>query len=234
MATRICLMGDSHAGALKKGWVRIAPRFQQIEIAFFAGYTHDWTTMHVANGKLAPGTERLSQEFARSAGIHEIDAGFDAYILYGLGLAISFPLRLWTHHEHADWSAYQAAVAENVRTSRLAHVLARLREITKTRALISAGPFQPRTFCKSSPLLDRETALKLRANFERECTALAGSYSADFVGQPEETLAPNTVTTKMKFAISPKDPAQKDRRHCNADYGAIVMADILERLLVKA
>src|ERR1700755_3523959 len=104
MTSSICLMGDSHAAALKKGWIRITQRFTQAEITFFAGTSADWATLHVANGRLVPGTERLSAEFARSSrGPEEIDASYDAYILCGLGLAISFPLRLWTHHEQPDW-----------------------------------------------------------------------------------------------------------------------------------
>jgi hypothetical protein len=222
-------MSDSHAGALKHGWTRIAQRFGQAEITFFAGHSFDWSSIRAAEGKLVPGTERLRQEFARSAqGLEEIDAGYDAYVLCGLGLAISFPLRLWTHHEQPDWESYRAAVAANIRGTRLAHVLARLRQITQARALVLAGPFQPRAFCKSSPLLDRETALKLRANFVRECEALARAHAARFLSQPDETLAPNGVTTRMTFAAASGDPEREDQRHCNADYGAVAMRHVLE------
>jgi hypothetical protein len=221
---RICLMGDSQLGALKKGWKSEAPLFPEIEFTFFAGQNADWGSIHVADGKLVPGSEELRESFKRSAlGLEDIQADFDAYILCSLKLAISFPLRLWTHHEHRDWNSYQAAVREYVNGTVFARVLARLRKITGAPIVVLAGPHQPSDFCKASPLLDNETAGRLHANFVRECEALAAVHNARLVTQPEETLAPNGVTTLMKFANGNVDP-----RHCNAEYGVIAIRHILK------
>jgi len=226
---RICLMGDSHLAALSLGWRRVAPHFPKTEITFFGGLTTEWSSIAAVDGRLVPGSEKLREAFKRSArGLVDIQAGFDAYILIGLKLAISFPLRLWTHHEHADWKSYQTAVSGYVRDTAFAHVLARLREITDAPVVVLAGPHQPNAFCKASPLLDNETAAKLRANFIRECESLATAYNARLVTQSEETLAPNGVTTQMKFAYVPKEPGKLDFRHCNAEYGAIAMLHILK------
>jgi len=226
---RICVIGDSQLGALKKGWLSEAPLFSEIEITFFAGQNAEWGSIHIVDGKLAPGSEPLREAFKRSArGPKEIDADYDAYILYGLNLAISYPLRLWTYHEHADWNAYQAAVSDYVHNTLFAQVLVKLREITEAPIVVLAGPHQPHDYCKASPLLDNETAAKLHANFIRECETLATAYNARLVTQLEETLAPNGVTTQMKFANIPKEPGRIDLRHCNAEYGAIAMRHILK------
>lgn len=221
-------MGDSQTAALKHGWTRIAPQFPDVEITFFAGIGTEWPSIRAEDGTLVPGSERLREEFRRSSrGLEAIAGDFDAYILTGLRLAISFPLRLWTHHEHADWAAYRAAVSAYLRETGMATVLARLRAITEARVLLLDGPHQPHDFCKASPLLDRETIAKLHANFVRECEALAAEYGARFIAQPEETLAPNGITTQMKYAAISKDPEREDRRHCNAEYGAIAMRHVL-------
>lgn len=226
---RICLMGDSQLGALKLGWRSEAKRFPEIEITFFAGQNDNWNGIQIVDGKLVPDSEQLRASFNRSSrGMEEIDASYDAYVLCSFKLAISYPLRLWTYHEHTDWNAYQTVVSNYVRNTLLAKVLAKLREITIAPIAMLAGPHQPHAYCKASPLLDDETAAKLNANFIRECESLAAAYNARLVIQAEETLAPNGVTTQMKFAYIPKDLGQLDFRHCNPEYGAIAMPHILK------
>jgi len=222
-------MGDSHLGALNLGWRRVATHFPEIEITFFAGQDAEWSSIHVVDSRLVPGSEKLRESFKRSTrGLEDIHANFDAYVLTSLKLAISFPLRLWTHHEHADWNSYQTAVAGHVHDTVLAHVLARLREITDAPVVVMAGAHQPSAFCKASPRLDNETAAKLQANFIHECEVLAAAYNARLVTQPEETLATNGVTTQMRFANASADSGRVDLRHCNAEYGAIAMCHILK------
>src|SRR6201999_2257675 len=115
---KLCLMGDSHAAAFRQGWSRIQDDVPDVEIVFFAGANADWDSVFIAGDKLMPGTEHLREQFARSArGTHEIAADFDAYILCGLGLALSHPLRLWTHQARMSWSLYRAAGAEHVQAS---------------------------------------------------------------------------------------------------------------------
>lgn len=222
-------MGDSQLGALKLGWRSEAKRFPEIEITFFAGQNADWSSIQIVDGKLVPDSEKLRESFKRSSrGPEEIDASFDAYVLCGFSLAISRPLRLWAYHEHADWNAYQTAVSDFVRNTLFAKMLAKVREITDAPVVVLAGPHQPNAYCKASPLLDNETAAKLNANFIRECESLAAAHNARLVTQSEETLAPNGVTTQMKFAYVPTEPGKLDFRHCNAEYGAIAMPHILK------
>jgi hypothetical protein len=226
--TRICLMGDSHAAAIKRGWTRIESDHSQTEIVFFAGDKGEWHNVRAENGKLVADSARLREQFGRSAkGVEEIAADFDAYIVCSLGLGILMPLGFWASGQYPDWSSYRAAVTAFVRHSGAAHILAELRKITHAPALLSAAPFQPQDFCKWSPSLDAQTTARIRTLFEDECRALAAGHAAIFVPQPEETIAPNKVTTKMEFAAISSDPSREDTRHCNADYGAIVLAGIL-------
>ncbi|HEX4862361.1 MAG TPA: hypothetical protein VFV07_14085 [Rhizomicrobium sp.] len=227
-------MGDSHAAALSRGWRRIQNDFPETEITFFAGDKAEWHNVHAGGNKLVADSPRLREQFNRSAkGLEEIAADFDAYILCSLNLGILMPLGFWASGRYPDWESYRAAVNAFVRHSGAAHILGELRKLTATPVFVAAAPFQPQAFCKWSPGLDEATALRLRALFEDECRALAEDHAAIFVPQPEETLAPNKVTTKMAFAAISRDPSREDTRHCNEEYGAIAMAKILKAGLTR-
>jgi hypothetical protein len=227
---KVCLMGDSHAAALKKGWTQVGGEFPNVRMTFFAGTTADWDSVGVADGRLLPGAETLREQFVRSAqGVSEIADAYDVYVLCALGLRLSEALRLWVSRAekgHTTWSAYRAAVAESVRDHECARLLSKLRQITQAPVYVVAGPHQPLAFCRSSPLLDDATAARLRANFHAECETFAAEHAARFVPQPQETLAPNGVTTQMRFWSG----TPKDRRHCNGEYGAIVLTRIMALL----
>jgi hypothetical protein len=104
-----------------------------------------------------------------------------------------------------------------------------LHEITAKPVLLIASPFQPQKFCLFSQSIDDESATAVRTIFFEECEALATKYGAAFAPQPEETWAENGVTTKMEFANPDLLNGQEDRRHCTAEYGAIVLTDILKK-----
>ncbi len=224
-------MGDSHLAALRQGWSLVRDGVPQAQTTFFAGVSADWGSVEVCDGKLVPGTERLREQFRRSThGREEISGDFDEYVLCGLGLSISFPLRLWTRREHADWSAYRAAMAGHLHDCDGILTLAKLRQITARRIFVVASPFQPHDFCKVSPLIDDATAHRLHAAFTEDCEALALAHGAVFVPQPEATLAPNRITTRMRFSYRAQEPEHSDMRHGNAQYGAVVLTAILEAL----
>ena len=178
-------MGDSHAAALKRGWLRIQSEFSQTEITFFAGDKAEWYNVHAKDGRLVPDSERLREQVRRSAKTsEEIAADFDAYIVGSLGLGILMPLGFWASGQYPRWESYRAAVTAYVRHSSCAHIFDQLRTISRAPALFVAAPFQPQACCKWSPGLDEATAATLRTLFEDEFRALgdAHDWSADESG----------------------------------------------------
>lgn len=235
MPVQICLLGDSHAAALRQGWARIQSGFADIEITFFAAMRAEWPSLGVADRKLVPQSQALREQFERSSkGSHEIAVTYEAYIVCGLGLAISFPLRLVTHNADNGWDEYREAVARHIRDTPCAKILANLRQVTDAPILVLASPHQPLAFCRSSPLLTDSTAWRLQKNFNAACETLAREHAARFISQPEETLSQNRVTTRMEFSNYTSNSEREDRRHCNAGYGAIVMRHVLQSLGVAA
>jgi hypothetical protein len=226
--TRLCVLADSHAAAIKLGWPMIEEDFPDVHPTFFAGTSTEWNTVRAVDGKLVSASPMLKDQFRRSGRGSEIPGDFDAYIVYSIGLAISVALKQWVKQEQKDWEAHRAAVAMHVRTTNCAHTLGQLRKITAKPVLLIAAPFQPHAHCLFSPSLDDEAAAKIRETFFAECEALAADHGAAFFPQPQRTWAPNGVTTKMKFASTERPDGREDRRHCTPRYGAILMRAVLE------
>jgi len=231
---KICILADSHAAALKRGWSLIQDDFPGTELTFFAGTSGEWNSLRVIDGKLVPESAVLREQFARSAHhVTEIADDFDAYLICGIGLAISPALKFWLRQEKKEWPMLRTAVAWHISNINAAHVLAALREITAKPILLLAGPFQPRAFCLFSPSINSESAAAIRTIFFEECEALAAKHEATFFPQPKKTWAPNGVTTKMRFANPDLLDGKEDRRHCTPEYGAIILTDILENALAS-
>lgn len=227
---RICVLADSHAAALKRGWASVKSEYPETDLTFFAGTAAEWGSMRVVDGQLAPESAILREQFGRTThGMTEIAGDFDAYLICSLGLAISFALKLCARQEQKDWANLRTAVAWHIANGHCAHVLGRLREITAKPTLLLAAPFQPRKFCAFSPSLDQETSVAARTIFFEECEALAAKHNAAFLPQPKSTWAVNGVTTRMKFASQELLNGKEDRRHCTAEYGAIVLKSVFAR-----
>jgi len=222
------VLADSHAAAVKRGWTNIEEGFPATQITFFAGTSTEWNSVRGLDGKLVSTSPSLREQFLRSARATEVGSDFDAYVVYSIGLAISFALKRWVKQEQKDWAAHRDAVATHVRTTNCAHVLGELRRIADKPVLLVAAPFQPRDYCLFSPVIDDDTAAKIRADFFAQCQALARDHKAAFFPQPKRSWAPNGVTTQMMFASPALPDGRDDRRHCNPAYGAILMRGILE------
>ena len=229
---KICVLADSHAAALRRGWSLIEDDFPGTELTFFAGTSAEWNSLRVVDGKLVPASALLREQFGRSAnGLTEIADEFDAYLICGIGLSIPVALKFWLRLETKDWQMLRTGVAWHISNINCAHVLAALREITAKPVLLLPSPFQPRDFCIFSPSIDGEAAAAIRTVFFEECEALAMKHKAVFFPQPKRTWAANGVTTKMKFANLKLADGSEDRRHCTPEYGAIVLRAVLEGAL---
>lgn len=224
----ICVLADSHAAALRRGWSLIEDSFPETALTFFAGTSGEWKSLRLADGKLAPTSPILQEHFDRSAHKPAITDDYDAYIVCSIGLAISFALKQWLQQGQQDWPLHRTAVARHIGNTNCAHALALLRKITAKPVLLMTAPFQPRDFCIFSPSLDDATTTRIRTEFFEECEALATRHKATFFRQPKRTWAPNGVTTKMEFASPSLPDGREDRRHCTPRYGALVLRRVLE------
>ena len=89
---KVCIIGDSHVGALKKAWAVIDRTFPGIRITFFALPALALDSVVAANGTLCSVSEgdRKALEFI-SGGKSHIDPGeYDVFLVYGCGARATF------------------------------------------------------------------------------------------------------------------------------------------------
>jgi hypothetical protein len=138
--TRVCIIGDSHAAALKKGWRQISDSFPSVELTFFASAQDKMPNLDVRDLMLVPATPELHSAFLRSSGRDAIEANFDAYILCGLGLLLTYAYAEWTRAGTCEGLC--ETMIEQLRESPSTRTLAKLRSITRSPICVIATPFR--------------------------------------------------------------------------------------------
>lgn len=85
---RICVIGNSHAGAIKEGWDRIAASFPAISMEFFAAAGKGMDDLQLSEGRLIAGTKKQAESMRLSSGgSAEIwPEHYDRFLIVGMGL----------------------------------------------------------------------------------------------------------------------------------------------------
>jgi hypothetical protein len=179
----------------------------------------------VSGGKLVPATDVLREKLMKtSQGSGEIGGDFDFYILCSLALHVkdAYPER--------EREPLLDALKDKFRDKLAMRTLAKLRQCTTAPVIVLPSPCQPRQFATQFEDVPLEEAHRLADTFETACRQLAAEQGAILLPQPKPTLAPNRITTRMKYAPSRKIKRPKeDRWHVNPDYGEIALRAALKR-----
>jgi len=245
--TRICVIGDSHVGAMARGWKKIAQSFPDTEIVFFAAGAATMAGLAVAGDALVAESEELRQALTRLGRPTRIGNDFHGFILCSMGFHSKSAIWLGTTHRGEDFAAdarapisnacFAAAIADAQKQTLLHATLLKVRRVSAAPLLIVATPFRSvnaegiggRGF--DPPRDDRPLA----ALYRRACNSIARQFDAEFLPQPDETLGDNVMTTRCAFAseVGPRsnpDGPREDNVHMNAAYGAVVLEYALETL----
>ena len=83
---RICVLGNSHLAAAKRGWVPVADQYPHHKLTFFGAPWDMMGQLEVEEGALIATTPKLAGKLKRSSdGLDRIEAcDFDHFVLYGL------------------------------------------------------------------------------------------------------------------------------------------------------
>lgn len=206
----ICVIGDSHAAALKSGWEQIRGQTDGHALTFFAAPGDQIGELAVRNDRLVPSSEKLREALIKtSGGRHRIvTARYDVFFLCGLKLTINL-LRP---------GETDASMFAKVDGSPLASALRKLRQCTTRPVVVVPQPFSVRPGGSYS-------ASRRALVFDNACHRLASENASTFLPQPEETRDATGIGTLAKFARSAArlGGGTDDGAHMNADYGAIVL-----------
>lgn len=233
---RVCVLGDSHVAALKKGWDLIARRNGAFDLTFFAAPLHLAGHLEAADGSIVPTDDKLKSFFEMSSGgLDRMDSGYDHYILCGFGLSlirIQFAYR-FTHGGGAATGQFLEAARLSIGSVRAFEILAKLRTITSRPVTVIAAPIPGRNGGRGlwERLEKSGDTLDYIETFSLACHGVCEEFDAFFLPQPARTRSEDGMT-KSKFA---RDAARQgggddDHHHMNAEYGAIVLQAALDRV----
>jgi hypothetical protein len=224
----ICIIGDSHIGALRLAWNRLVKENDGIEIAFFAAAYDEINGLQPVDGRLVADNDNLRELLVRTGKQPEIAATYDVYVLCGMHLENRAALRVYRMEKQKKkrWPRKRRIrkVIRALRDSAAIRTLTKLRQCTRAPAILIGTPYQPDG---ETIVLKRKRAgegAQIKKIFDKACNMLAAEAGASFLPQPKETIAPGRTTTLAHLRHSKGG----DNTHMNADYGVIVMLQILK------
>jgi hypothetical protein len=239
--TAICLIGNSHVGALKLGWPEIEAQFPGFMLDFYASAGQSMQ-LDVVDGKLVPAPDIRKRLAATSGKDGDIEGTYDAYVVCGLTLssmramhaynAKFVEMRQAAQYKTAGVDDFAQAMEPALRGAIAVDVIAKLRKITKAPIFLIGTPYGAHV--RHEQLWEK---LKARGHeavvaqaYDAACKRIAAELSATFVPQPAETVAGNGFTTRETFFLFPLDYVRSEKAehtHMNASFGAIVLRDVL-------
>lgn len=229
---KICVIGNSHVGALKRAWDSMPDRHQWANINFFAARGRGLEGLVVNDGKLVPETGFLkrSLEFT-SGGKQVIDPNeYDILLVYGLhanGLFIS-PKR------HYSVAVLKQAANDHVTGTLSFNIIRKIRELTDKKIFTGHNPL--RAFRgKEVKVVEPEAylfGLEVMNNF------VYSSIGSELVAQPLHTIVNGRFTSPLfsqgskRLSIGDKHDdehhPENDCGHMNDEFGAEWLSSFLD------
>lgn len=227
---KICIIGNSHVGALKRGWDRIALKHPGTEITFFAHRANGMAGLKVAGNSLVPANEVLKKAIHfTSGGLERITpADYDAFLIYGLKACPNFANR----KQFISSPAARQALVDLTKGRLSFKLLGMLRPLTDRIIYIGHDPLpaagEVRSERPATDYVDGIAALN---------ETIYRPLGAELIAQPASTIV-NGRQTGPDFGRGSKRLAIGDGRddrahpvgedgHMNDDFGEIWMEAFL-------
>lgn len=220
---KVCVIGNSHVGALKLAWDTSRAALHAFELTFFA--QRGWKIMKLLSqgNRLVPSSEwqRAQLEFT-SAGLADIDtAAYDLFLVYGL---YEHPPLVKGGRWYSE-GVREAAIIDRATRQRCYQMVQRIRDITWKPIVVGFSPLPANPTCTplSAPLLPYVEEIDL---INRK---VFGPLEARVIPQPSETIVNERATAfeysvgSYRLDIGGGQEAHPDRddAHMNEAYGQV-------------
>lgn len=230
-AIRLCVLGNSHVGALRWGWNELESKHSGIEITFFSSPGLSTRQIKLSNSRIVPKNEELAQRFAQtSGGKKEINpADYDVFLCYG-----TFG---WRPLVKTPLSASFAKAILEERLGRANQVkhLSLIRQTTRSPIFVATAPLLLSAYKERGTLV--QPIAEQRQMLQRKYSE---DHQADLVWQPDETLVDDGTATRDCFSLGYEGldlgdgaigrDADDDISHMNKAYGVAWLNAFLPRL----
>ena len=244
----LCVIGNSHAGAVWQAWKSgaIAAR-QDFSMTVFASQASTVELEH-RDRSLVPVNPAVTQMFGLTSGGKErieIDK-YDAFLLVSLGFGIDLA-RTFTRcnvvehlaHGSSDTLVSHACLVEIIRDhSAKSAALTFAKQIRADSAapiLIYPTPFRPETMLseENDPCLtDRALLDNIMPRIVAAMSKLASQSDCEVFWQDPETVALPGLTKARyaKGAVNLRSSIERDSKHVNPDFAVPSLRAVLQRL----
>ena len=235
---KICVIGTSHVGSLKRGWANINRNFPGKEVTFFADRGPGLDRLGVCNGVLSPSTAEMARSLeVTSGGKKNIDpAEYDIILIYGAVID--------NIGSDNDTQFYSKAVIESILVDSITpttgfRILKKLRAVTNKIVLVGHAPLPAATKIVSddfpSNYIDR---------IERINNLIYRPLNSKLIMQPVSTIVKGNNThpalSKGSKQLAVGDSYDDwyhpdgDIIHMNARFGEIWLTEFLNNYAKEA
>ena len=260
MAMKICMIGNSHIGALKLGWKQIRHSHRH-EVSFLGVPGVQVRNLAVEQGTVVPTSDGARRYFEKTLGAESIELDrYDAVVLVGCGLNLVGALGVtsrWRPYTLVDETARDSQTQFDLVSDRLfAEVLSSKvrRSFANKFATKVARQGATRVLYVTTPLPSSEIRLKpqedpvlgLVAGAHGPAVASLYRNAVEKVMGREKVVFPpadvlvDGAMTDMRYSRGSlrldgkREHPDDDLNHMNADYGAVVLDVVFSRLAAAA
>lgn len=230
----ICVIGNSHAGALKAAWDKEAGAWQA-QLTFFASPGLNSALLEERDGVYVASKDKIRRFFnVTSGGKEEIDPShYDAFVI--AGVHFSFPLL----RPRLSRQVRKAVISDMFDSSDSFSFLEIIRKKSSGPIVISPRPLYPHV---NDAATDENSLERFEETIET-MNEVGDGLQALFAPPPVEALSICRRFTKPEYLTGAdtlnggkhKDESNIRARnpHGNADYGSLVLREIFKKLGVS-
>ncbi len=236
--TKICIIGNSHVGALKMAWDNTCRHYPTLDITFFAQRGYGLKDLRVEHKSLLPTSESLASALQfTSGGKTEIDTQlYDVFLIYGLFLTPYFP----DDKHFYSQAVLQHALYDHVEGSLSFRLLKQLRSITDKAIFAGHDPLLIPTgelSNDSNPVAYLDAIGTLNRLFYQP-------LFAEVIAQPLDTIVYGRHThadfskNSLRLAVGRKSDleAQPDHNkgHMNGEFGELWLRQFFGKIAYRS
>jgi hypothetical protein len=247
---RLCMVGNSHLGAIKLGWEDVQVEFRGVAATFFGAFGKHMNHLLVRGGILLVSSEQ-TRVLSTSSEDRKIDlAEYDGVALFGGELNIIHAINLYRNyrsdeHRHdgtmihrVSQECFDAALLGLLRNTNAIRLAADIARVSKCPVLVSPQPMPSPHILTSvrhdvfRNILEAGDELSLYGSYRRSLRALS-TLGFTIIEQPEATKIAPLLTDQeyskgsTRLLNSKQEHPEDDFVHMNRLYGAEVLRQII-------
>lgn len=236
---KVCILGNSHCGALISAWRAGLPNAGGISLTFFAAPSRRQPDYKVSDGVLLPTSDKVAKMLGYTSGGRDrvIPSEYDRFLVYGM---IAQPPAIQPARGRS-LALREAILRDRFENSRARKTVTDLRRITDKPIDVAPAPYRAAPAFQAPAIYDIG-----REPEEAWFTEAFARIGAGYVPQPDATIvSPKCRATRTEFSegstrleisanMNRREHEAQDLVHANEAYGRIWLQSWLEHHLLLA